>query len=77
MYESSMGFEFSLADNVTMLFDTGYRYLLATGFKHSRSANTFLGDVSKGSDMKINGGGQREIDMTSLYVGFGFKFYFM
>jgi hypothetical protein len=77
LYEGSMGFEFSLADNVTMLFDLGYRYLMATGFKHARSATTFLGDVSKGSGLKNVGNGDREVDMNSGYVGLGFKFYFM
>lgn len=77
MYEGSTGFEFSLADNVTMLFDAGYRHLMGTGFKHTRAANTFVGEVSKGSKMTNVGGGEREVDMISMSVGLGFKFYFL
>lgn len=76
MYEGSTGIEFSLVDNATMLFDIGYRHLQVTGLKHTRSATTFLGPVGKGSKMTNVGGGERELDMNSVYAGLGFKFYF-
>lgn len=77
MYEGSTGLEFSLVDNVTMLVDMGYRYMLATGFKHTRAVNTFQGPVGKGDKVTNHGGAERELDMSSAYIGMGFKFYFM
>ncbi len=75
MFEGSLGYEFSMADNVACLFDMGYRYLQATDFKYMRTRTGFNGSKSKGGTATFSNGANYSLDMSSGYIGLGFKFY--
>lgn len=75
MYESSLGYEFILTDNVGLMTDVGYRYLIAKKFKHVRDATTFSGPVNKGEAVKNIDDSDRELNMSSIFLGLAFRFY--
>ncbi len=74
MLEGSLGFEMSMADNVTVLFIGGYRYLVAEKFTHQRSVTTVNGPVTKGEKVS-DSGTDRALDLSSAFAGIGFRFY--
>lgn len=75
LYEGSMGVEFFFADNATLLLDAGYRQLVADEFKHTRTATTFLGNVTPGSNMMNANRTKRTVDLSGPWAGLGFRFY--
>jgi hypothetical protein len=71
----NLGYEFVLSDNVTTFLDCGYRYIYVPKLEHKRNATTFLGTVSKGDTVKVSDGTDRKLDLSSYYIGVGFRFY--
>lgn len=69
------GYETLLADNATVVFDLGYRYLKANDLTHLSAATTFLGSVARGERVRKADGTARVIDMSSGYIGLAFRFY--
>lgn len=76
LMEGSIGAELSMDDNATILFDLGYRYLVADKFTHQRSVTTFNGAVNKGDKVVNSDGTSRYLDLSSAFFGLGFRFYF-
>lgn len=75
-YEAGAGYEMLLNNNVSTMFDLGYRYLVATDFQHQRGAATFIGSVNTNDAVKNSGGSKRQINLSSLFIGLTFRFYF-
>ncbi len=72
---AGLGWEAAMADSVTFSLDTGYRSLIATGFKHERQSQTVMGNVAVGDSMRNRDGTDRKLDLSGFWVGAGFRFY--
>ncbi|QDK38936.1 hypothetical protein [Bdellovibrio sp. NC01] len=74
MYGVTLGHEMLLSDTTTCSFELGYSRLKVTDLKYSRSGSYF-GTTHNDGDAVLNNGAQREIDLSGLMIGIGFRFY--
>jgi len=74
--QTYVGYEFLLTDTVTMMGDLGYRYCKVSSLKSSRSQESFSNDQTEGGDLLNADGSVRSVDLSGLFVGLGFRFYF-
>lgn len=73
---ASLGWEFSAFDNVTILADIGYRYLVLSSFTFVRNGTTFTGTMAPGTAAKNVLGQERTLNLSGLWTGISFRFYF-
>lgn len=72
----STGIETVFSDNVTFLFEAGYRYLRAENLKYKKSlANTFIGAITKGDYVVDSDGNRKIFEISGPFVSFCFRFY--
>lgn len=69
------GLEVLFTDNVTLVLDAGYRYVIVEQLKHDRDATTFQGTVQAGDIVKDRDGSERNMDLGGPYAGLAFRFY--
>jgi hypothetical protein len=75
--ETAVGYEFTFGQNVTALFDVGYRYAVAHNLKYDSDSPNFAGGThAEGSDAVDTNGNAEKIDLSGFYGGFAFRFYF-
>lgn len=68
-------YETLFADNVTVVFDAGYKYLPVRKLNHQNATTTFVGTVGKGDPVTTHGGNNRLVNLSSAYAGIAFRFY--
>ena len=73
---ASLGWEFSAFDNVTILADLGYRYLILSSFTFVRAGATFTGVMAPGAAAKDVLAQERMLNLSGLWTGISFRFYF-
>ncbi|MBX7231347.1 MAG: hypothetical protein K1X29_04585 [Bdellovibrionales bacterium] len=74
---TGFGFETQFADNSTISMSFGYRYLPVKEMKYTTGTTTFAeGAVSAGDVVHNQGNLTRTIDLSGLYLGASFQFYF-
>lgn len=69
-------YEIMFADHATLAFDIGYRYCKISALTSSDDVHTFTGTYKAGDKLKNNDGSDRSIDLSGLFAGAGFRFYF-
>lgn len=72
----SLGLEFSAFDNVTILADVGYRYLILDSFTFVREGTTFTGGMGAGTSAKNSLVQERLLSLSGVFTGIAFRFYF-
>lgn len=72
------GLEAPFTDNVTFMVDFGYRYMPVSSFKYTGDFNTILkpAGAHKGDDVLNQDGSKRAVNMSGVFGGLGFRFYF-
>ncbi len=75
MSEVGIGMELPLADASTFILNTGYRSLTANGLKHERSTPAIGGAIDSGDTLKDSNGQDRNLNLSSYWVGIGLRFY--
>lgn len=71
----SVGYETLFADNSTVVFELGYRYLEPDTFKHEKETTTFQGPVTAGELATTNNGDARKISLSGIFASLSFRFY--
>lgn len=74
-YSIHFGQEMHFTDNVTFLYNLGYRFMNFDSLEYDKAVTNFQGSAAKGSTAKFNDGTDRTIDMSSLFLGISFRFY--
>lgn len=74
-YSVHFGQEYHFIDNVTFMYNLGYRYMNFTALEYKTAATAFQGAVAKGDAAKLNDGTNRGLDMSSVFFGVSFRFY--
>src|SRR4051812_45495379 len=74
--EAYLGYEMLFSDNVTVVFDAGYKYLPVRKLNHQNPTTTFQGAVGKGDAVQNDAGTNRLINLSTAYGGLAFRFYF-
>ena len=73
---ASMGLEALFTDNVTVLFDAGYRYLPVKEFKLKGNVDSFGNPTAAKGDVLLNNDGtRRSLDLGGFYTSLTFRFY--
>ena len=67
--------ESHFTDNVTVTAEVGYRYYKVSELTHDTDVTTINGTFAKGATAVNNDGTKREIDLSGLFVGLGFRIY--
>ena len=72
------GLETLFTDNVTFMIDFGYRYLPVSNFKYTGDFSNIVdpSGVNKGDPVVNHDGSKRAINMSGIFGGVGFRFYF-
>lgn len=70
-----MGYETLFTDNVTAVFEMGYRYLPISEFNYKNNVAAIGGARSEGDKVIDTNGSTREVDMGGLLIAVGFRFY--
>jgi hypothetical protein len=70
-----IGYEMLFSDNVTLVFDAGYKYLPVRKLNHQNATTTFQGAVNKGDPVLNDAGSNRLVNLSSAYAGLAFRFY--
>lgn len=72
------GLETMFTDNVTFMVDFGYRYMPVKSFKYTGDFNAIVSPsgVAKGDQVLNHDGSQRALNMSGVFAGVGFRFYF-
>ncbi len=70
-----IGYEMLFSDNVTLVFDAGYKYLPVRKLNHQNATTTFQGAVNKGNAVLNDAGSNRLVNLSSAYAGLAFRFY--
>jgi opacity protein-like surface antigen len=70
-----IGYEMLFSDNVTVVFDAGYKYLPVRKLNHQNATTTFQGAVNKGDPVLNDAGSNRLVNLSSAYAGMAFRFY--
>lgn len=68
-------YETLMTDTVTANFELGYRELIVESLVHKIDANTILGSVTAGDQVKNTDGSNRALNLSSYYIGVSFRFY--
>jgi len=74
-FHVGLGTEFLLLDNVTLMFEGGYRYMLFDELKHQDALVTVNGNVAKGASAIDSFGAQRDMDLSGFFIGLNFRIY--
>lgn len=74
-----VGYETLFVDNVTAVFELGYRNLAANSLtyrhNHTGAETTLQGDKTKGSDVVNDDSTSRKLNLSGFYLGLAFRFY--
>lgn len=74
-YSIHFGQEMHFTDNVTFLYNFGYRVMSFDSLEYDTAVTSFQGATTKGATAKFNDGTDRTLDMSSLFLGIAFRFY--
>lgn len=74
--ETSFGYELTLANSLTVVFDAGYRYGNVNSLEYKNNVTNFLGNQNSGDAFKNSDGQDLELDLSSFYTGIHLRFYF-
>jgi opacity protein-like surface antigen len=74
-YQAGWGLETLFTDNVTFMFDVGYRYLPVKNLSYSSDTPNFMGAQTKGSPVLNQDGSKRTLNLSGPVVAAGFRFY--
>lgn len=74
--ETSLGYEMSFVQSVTVAFDFGYRYCVAKDLKYGGAGTNFIGSHSDGDSVVESDGSAKNLDLSGVFTGLSFRFYF-
>ena len=75
-WQLGVGYETLFVDTVTVAFEAGYKHMPVSEFKYTNSSvSTFQGVKTKGDKLVNDDGTTRSMDLSSVWVGIGFRFY--
>ena len=71
-----LGWEFLFTDNVTLMFEAGYRYGLVPLLTLDSDLQGVNGSAAKGAQLKNSDNSGRSLDLSGYFGGMNFRFYF-
>lgn len=75
MAQAGLGWEVSMAKNVSFELDGGYRFLTGSTLIQQRTGVNFQGAFKPGDTMKNSLGADRVVNLSGVFIGLGFRFY--
>lgn len=76
MIQGFVGFEFALFENVSTVFEAGYRNLLVNNYTHIRDANLPVGSVKSGAPVKNFDQTNRSTNFSGPWGSLNLRIYF-
>ncbi|MES2767976.1 MAG: hypothetical protein V4596_02430 [Bdellovibrionota bacterium] len=76
LIETSVGYEMSFVQAVTVTFDLGYRYSAARKLKYDGAGDDFSDGHAEGDQVLDSDGKSKTLDLGGVFTGLSFRFYF-